>query len=149
MTTFRKILGCSRHASLFFALCALGSVAGCSPADDDESSDRDPAPPDEAPIEGQRDLSAASSSGGVIDKAIEQHFCCVAKKGNRVKSCRNTYIGRVNAALECNAVLTDNVIRDGMCSGYASCTGKTTNPDFPHMPPPGFGNSFPSDSTGF
>ena len=143
MTIIKTLADLSRRASVVLAVCTLAMATSCAPADDDGSNEGNHSQfQDAVSIGDEDDISSETKNPEIVDKAIKNNYCCAEKKGNRVKSCSNTYEGFVEASLQCHTTVTDNVLRNGTCDSYRSCDGKTRNRARPPQPgddlmPPG------------
>ena len=120
MPTMRKIdssrWGLWLTTTLF---CAL--LFGCAASVEENS---DGLSGNEPEIQSSED--PAGGEDGLTEKGLRRDFCCVFKTGNYVEYCENVYMTKIGVKLRCG--IGDSVARDGRCSQYESCSGKTRNP---------------------
>lgn len=121
-------------------------LLGCAPANEDGENAQNAGAGSSTHAE-----SSAGSGAGEFDHSdkplqetysLKKDYCCAVKSGNKVKWCASMHANYASAELNCRAALSDNVVRDGKCTTYASCEGKI------RLQPPGITVGSPPDHLG-
>lgn len=114
-----------KSVALRWMLPALLAAAafGCA-ADEPDESEQLPEETSSQSVAEQSVDPNAQAADETIEKGLRRDFCCAVKSGNYVEYCTNMHdILKVRGLATCSP--GDNVLRDGKCSKYSDCSGKT------------------------
>ena len=124
MINAKTVKGVAQRWGMLVAI-GLTTTVGCAPDSDNSDLEEQGAG---ATRESPADEHASAPGSGSQEKALKKDYCCVIKKGDRVKECIDYFDTKAFTGLWCRATLTDNVVRDGRCIDYQSCRGKGAEP---------------------